>query len=377
MNHDLPDSFVGGHARLCRLSADPFSSPIASFGTASDAGSEAVPMAPLKQRDCFALNDGPCSKIRERDLEAYLVAGFRGIIPPLVAEISSFFALCPSQLTTLSWKILMSIQVLGELHGLDIGVHEVLYSYRFVPLKVTPGFNYLQPRDGAPLVEEPQRGIRSNFSFENNWSGRYVFMKIQEPIHYPTFWRTVDVSRPVSFLGEAVAKKILMIPRHFREIRFLMSKENIIFRFSGNAGRLPATVLYDEYQQAEAQRRRPPYPPPPRLARMVSSGVGVRPFYSESTTEDTPLVGIQQRLLSELFSLRNRVNYMAAQRDLLIQQVRASTRWELMKEWVEKRTEHWDPLEEYRQHLFWSAGSTPLADRFSAAESRVPAGPPF
>ncbi|KAG2311553.1 hypothetical protein Bca52824_023110 [Brassica carinata] len=48
---------------------------------------------------------------------------------------------------------------------------------------------------------------------------------------------------------------------------------------------------------------------------------------------------------------------MAAQRDLLIQQVRASTRWELMKEWLEKRTEHWDPLEEYRQHLFRSAGS--------------------
>ncbi|KAL0846869.1 hypothetical protein Bca101_020115 [Brassica carinata] len=380
MNPDLPALFVGGHSRPCRLSADPFSSPIASFGTASDAGSEAVPMAPLKQRDCFALNDGPCSKIRERYLEvirrkygihpsvqmrssseferaldggsgeiaiyeAYLVAGFRGIIPPLVAEISSFLGLCPSQLTPLSWKILMSIQVLGELHGLDIGVHEVLYSYRFVPLKVTHGFYYLQPRDGAPLVEEPRRCIRSTSSFENNWSGRYVFMKIQEPIHYPTFWRTVDVSRPVSFLGEAVAKKILMIPRRFREIRFLMSKE--VLRHShlwGNAVRLPATVLYDEYQQPEARRRRPPYAPPPRLARMVSSVVGVRPFYSESTVEDTPLAGIQQRLLAEL--------------------------WELMKEWLEKRTEHWDPLEEYHQHLFWSAGSTPLAGGFSAAESR-------
>ncbi|KAG2330196.1 hypothetical protein Bca52824_001376 [Brassica carinata] len=365
MNPDLPASYVGGHARPCRLSADPFSSPIASFGTASDAGSEAVLMAPLKQRDCFALNDGPRSKICERDLEvirrkygihssvhmrspseferapdggsgeiaiyeAYLVVGFRGIIPPLVAEISSFFGLCPSQLTPLSWKILMSIQVLGELHGLDIG-----------------------PRDGALLVEEPQRGIRSNSSFENNLSSRYVFMKIQEPIHYPTFWRIVDVSCPVSFLGEAVAKKILMIPRCFREIRFLMSKE--VLRHShlwGNAARLPATVLYDEYQQAEAQRRRPPYAPPPRLDRMVSSSVGVRPFYSESTTGDTPLAGIQQRLLAELFSLRNRVNDMAAQRDLLIQQVRALTRWELMKEWLEKRTEHWDPLEEYRQHLF-------------------------
>ncbi|KAG2311898.1 hypothetical protein Bca52824_023455 [Brassica carinata] len=137
MNPDLPASFVGGHARPCRLSADPFSSPIASFRTASDAGSEGVPMAPLKQHDFFALNDGPCSKIRERNLEvirrkygihpsvqmrspseferapdggsgeiaiyeAYLVPGFRGIIPLLVAEISLFFGLCPSQLTPLS-----------------------------------------------------------------------------------------------------------------------------------------------------------------------------------------------------------------------------------------------------------------------------------
>ncbi|CDY13005.1 BnaC07g03040D [Brassica napus] len=31
----------------------------------------------------------------------------------------------------------------------------------------------------------------------------------------------------------------------------------------------------------------------------------------------------------------------------------ASSRWELMKEWLERRTEHWDPSEEYRQYLFW------------------------
>ncbi|KAG2330159.1 hypothetical protein Bca52824_001339 [Brassica carinata] len=339
MNPDLPALFVGGHSRPCRLSADPFSSPIASFGTASDAGSEAVPMAPLKQRDCFALNDGPCSKIRERYLEvirrkygihpsvqmrssseferaldggsgeiaiyeAYLVAGFRGIIPPLVAEISSFLGLCPSQLTPLSWKILMSIQVLGELHGLDIGVHEVLYSYRFVPLKVTHGFYYLQPRDGAPLVEEPRRCIRSTSSFENNWSGRYVFMKIQEPIHYPTFWRTVADPLIVGFAFRCVSSGVLSWRSGCEEDIDDSSSfpRNTLFDEQGsNAVRLPATVLYDEYQQPEARRRRPPYAPPPRLARMVSSVVGVRPFYSESTVEDTPLAGIQQRLLAELF----------------------------------------------------------------------------
>ncbi|KAH0914466.1 hypothetical protein HID58_028912 [Brassica napus] len=73
---------------------------------------------------------------------------------------------------------------------------------------------------------------------------------------------------------------------------------------------------------------------------------------------------------------------MAAQRDMLIQQVRALSRWELMKEWLERKTEHWDPSEEYRQY-FWSVEPTRLADASlrvgpeSAAESRVSAGPPF
>ncbi|KAF2534742.1 hypothetical protein F2Q70_00029998 [Brassica cretica] len=230
MNSDLPTLFVGGRVRPCHLFADPFSSPIASFGTASKTGSEAIPMEPLKQHERFTLDDGPRSEIREGGLkairkkygihssvhmrspseferapdvgpgeiaiyEAYLVAGFRGIIPSLVDEVSSFFGFCPSQLTPLSWKILMSIQVLGELHGLETGIHEVLYSYRFAPWRIVPGFYHLELRDGAPLVEEPRRGIRSNSSFENNWSGRYVFMNIQEPFHYPAFWRTVVESR--------------------------------------------------------------------------------------------------------------------------------------------------------------------------------------
>ncbi|WZY99154.1 hypothetical protein YC2023_071483 [Brassica napus] len=205
MNSDLPASFVGGRLRPCRLFADPFSSPIASFGMASETRSEAIPKAPLKQRESFTLDDGPRSEIPEGGLkaiqkkygihssvhmrspseiecapdggpgeiaiyEAYLVAGFRGIVPSLLAEVSLFFGFCPSQLTPLSWKILMSIQVLGELHGLETGIHQVIYSYCFAPWRIVPGFYHLQPHDGAPLVEEPRRGIRSNSSFENNRS---------------------------------------------------------------------------------------------------------------------------------------------------------------------------------------------------------------
>ena len=128
--------------------------------------------------------------------EAYLVAGFRGIVPSLVSEVSSFLGFCPSQRTPSSWKTLMSIQVLGELCGLNTGVHKVLYSYYFAPLTIMPGFYHLQSRDGAPLVEEPSRGTWGSYPFGDNWTSRYVLMKIQEPFHYPSFW--LIVGKPCS-----------------------------------------------------------------------------------------------------------------------------------------------------------------------------------
>ncbi|KAH0899110.1 hypothetical protein HID58_048678 [Brassica napus] len=153
-------------------------------------------------------------------------------------------------------------------------------------------------------------------------------------------------------------------------VPFLVSKEVLRHsRLWGNIARLNASVLYDEYQQAGTRRRRSFYTPPPHLARAAPPTARIRPDSAGTPTGGVPLMGIQQRLLTELFLLRNRV--------------RASARWELMKEWLEGRTEHWDPEEEYRQHLLWSEGLgrrprgvSPISPR-SVAESRVSAGPPF
>ena len=222
----FPSSLVGGHARPHRPFTDPFSFHDPSWGNVPEADSEAVPMAPLRRlRSCF-FDDGPRSEIREGDLanirrkylihpsvgmrspteferapdggagevtiyEAYLEAGFRGVIPSLIDEVSSFFGFCPSQLTPLTWRTLMAIQVLGELHGFSIGVHEILYSYYFAPLANKDGFYHLRSRDGAPLVEELSRSVRGSHPFEDGWNSRYVFVKIQEPVGYPTSWRTM------------------------------------------------------------------------------------------------------------------------------------------------------------------------------------------
>ncbi|KAF3561457.1 hypothetical protein DY000_02014917 [Brassica cretica] len=337
-------SLVGGRARSSLPFTDPFSSPVPSWGNVLEADSEAVPMAPLRRlRSCF-FDDGSHSEVREQDLanirrkylirpsvgmrspteferapdggvgevavyEAYLEAGFRGAIPSLIGEVSSFFGFSPSQLTPLTWRTLMALQVLGELHGFSIGVHEILYSYYFAPLA--------------------------------NKDGRYVFVKIPEPLGYPTSWRTVDVSRPVSFAGEAVARLVMGIPRRFRWVTFLVSMEALRHsRVWGNAVRSPVSVIYDEHQKVKTWKRRLSYIPPPRLARAALSAGGLSSISSTSVD-------------------------IMPNRDLL--QVRASARWELMREWLEKRVDHWNPEEEYRCHLFLSGGFGRQSENLSQA----------
>ncbi|KAL0723165.1 hypothetical protein Bca4012_037764 [Brassica carinata] len=116
----FPALFLGGHARPCRLPADPFFSPILVWAEVLEADREAVPMAPLKHHRSYLLDDASRSEMREEDLmeiqrkygippsvgmrciseygcvpyggdnevaifEAYLKAGFGGNIPSLVA----------------------------------------------------------------------------------------------------------------------------------------------------------------------------------------------------------------------------------------------------------------------------------------------------
>ena len=203
MNPELlsfPSSLVGGRPRPRRPFTDPFSSPLPSWGHVPEDGSEAVPMAPLRRLCSYFFDDGPRSEIREGDLanmrrkyaihpsvgmrspteferapdggarevavyEAYLEASFWGVIPSIIGKVSFFFGFCPSQLTPLTWRTLMAIQVLREFHGFSVGVHEILYSYYFAPLTNKAGFYHLRSRDGTPPVKEPSRGFRGNYPF--------------------------------------------------------------------------------------------------------------------------------------------------------------------------------------------------------------------
>ncbi|KAL0759083.1 hypothetical protein Bca101_075233 [Brassica carinata] len=351
-------------------------------------------MAPLRRlRSCF-FDDGSCFEIREGDLanmrrkyaihpsvgmrspteferapdggagevavyEAYLEAGFWGVIPSLIGKVSSFFSFCPFQLTPLTWRTLMAIQ-----RG----------SITFDPVM-------------APLWSRNLRGVSGVITP----SGR-----LEQPIRVCedlgagglSYVLAYHVSRPVSFAGEAVAKLIMGIPRRFRWVTFLVSREALRHsRVWGNTARLPVSVVYDEHQKVKAQKQRFSYTPPPRLARAALSAGGLSSI-SSTSAEIVPnrdlLVDAHRRLTSEALLLRSQVQDMMARRDLLVQQVRASARWKLKKEWQEKRVEHWNPEEEYQRHLFLSGGfnhrlgsSSQAATPRSVVGSRFSEGPSF
>ncbi|KAL0645733.1 hypothetical protein Bca4012_044024 [Brassica carinata] len=278
---------------------------------------------------------------------------------------------------------------LGEFHGFVVGVHEILYFYYFAPLVSKPGFYHLRSRDGTPLVEEPSRGIKGNYPFGDDWDKRYLFVKIPGSSPYPSFWHAVDVARPVSFIGEVVAKLVLGVPQWFRWVNFLMSKEALRHsRVWGNVARLPVSIIYDEYQKAKTRKRRPFYTPPPRLVRAASSVSGpsfVPPAGTEAPPARISPMAVHLRLLTELFFLRNQVRGMAFYRDQSVLRARATARWELMKEWLEKKVDHRNPKEEYRRYLFWAEGVDQLMTRGpvqaatsgSAAGSRYSGDPSF
>ncbi|KAL0875984.1 hypothetical protein Bca101_025689 [Brassica carinata] len=162
-------------------------------------------MAPLKQRRSYLLDDGPRSRVRGEDL---VEIRRRYVIPPSVGIMNlSKFERAPDggvnevaiyetylEAGMRSGVPFLVAEALGELRGFHIGVHEVLYSYCFTPLASKPGFYFLRPRDGAPLVGEPSRDSGGNYPLGDDWDNRYVFMKVQEPIRYPTFWRIVGKS---------------------------------------------------------------------------------------------------------------------------------------------------------------------------------------
>ncbi|KAF2570412.1 hypothetical protein F2Q70_00002722 [Brassica cretica] len=121
----------------------------------------------------------------------------------------------------------------------------------------------------------------------------------------------------------------------------------------------------------------------------ASAALSANGLFSISSTSaeifpNRDLLVAHRRLTGEVFLLRSQVQDMMARRDLLVKQVKDSARWELMKEWLGRRVDHWNPEEEYRRHLFLAGGLNHQSGSFSQAAtprsvvgSRSSEGPSF
>ena len=82
----FPAASVGGYVKPHLFLDDPFSSPVSSWERVSGTDDEAAPIAPLKQRRSYLLDDGPRSQVRGEDLveirRRYVIPSTVGIINP-------------------------------------------------------------------------------------------------------------------------------------------------------------------------------------------------------------------------------------------------------------------------------------------------------
>ena len=141
---------------------------------------------------------GPVDRVSDFDIDeipvykGFFESGFRDRVPSLVAKVSETFGISPGQLNPPAWRTLISLQNLGDLEGLSIGVAEVLNCYSVSPLNGGEGRYYLHLRSRVPLIHEiPKKERKHHPVFEGRWTENFSFM------HLPGFspvWRAAGGS---------------------------------------------------------------------------------------------------------------------------------------------------------------------------------------
>uniref|UniRef100_M4FH79 Uncharacterized protein n=1 Tax=Brassica campestris TaxID=3711 RepID=M4FH79_BRACM len=248
----------GGRVRPRRLFADTFSSPATSDGEVPEADNEAILMVPLKQRCSYVLDDGPCSEIQKEDLMA---------IRMKYAIHSLVQIRCPSAFE----------------RGADGGPNE-------------------WPSNKCNLVGNDIRCRATIQSAESKMSRVWCL-----DIDRWYLCTSIDINLHLSrhLLGSIVstdAHRSIVLPLVDLYVSGVLPW--------GSSGETGASDFWAFPISSTSINRLGAALPTARI----------RPDSVGTPTGGIPLMGIQQRLLAELFLLCNRVRDMAAKRDLLILQ---------------------------------------------------------
>ncbi|KAJ4872891.1 Uncharacterized protein Rs2_45439 [Raphanus sativus] len=145
--------------------------------------------------------------------EAFFESGFRRDVSSLIASLSDYFHISPSQLTPPAWRILIAIKNLGDEESLAFRVSEVLFAYHMAPINGHEGRFHLRLRAGLPIVEELPKTDRKGLAFGKKWPERYVFMTLPGS-HYRC-----------NFVGEGNVLQARKLPLERRRVTHLLSLE--------------------------------------------------------------------------------------------------------------------------------------------------------
>ena len=95
--------------------------------------------------------------------------GLRFPLHPFIKGVLQHFNVCPSQLASNGWGILVGLLVFFRDRGLGV-LSIALLLYLFSPKETSEGFLYFSRRSGAPLV------ISDLPSSQRLWKGCYFFV---------------------------------------------------------------------------------------------------------------------------------------------------------------------------------------------------------
>ncbi|CAN8242609.1 unnamed protein product [Cochlearia groenlandica] len=90
--------------------------------------------------------------------EALFSYGFRGIVPSLVAEVSRYLGISSGQIYPMVSRMLMALEVMGDLNSIEVSVASVLYAFYFKPYAGDINRYNLQPRRNLALVTNSEIG---------------------------------------------------------------------------------------------------------------------------------------------------------------------------------------------------------------------------
>ncbi|XP_057789825.1 uncharacterized protein LOC131006674 isoform X2 [Salvia miltiorrhiza] len=156
--------------------------------------------------------------------------GCRLPLPRLIVEMCDYHKIPPGQLMPTAWRVLMALQVFGEIYNIDITLVEVLETYHLTSNSGDIGRYMLKVRGNkSPLI----LGVDT---LHTRWKKKYFFVPCEalglvdgseisyawssanlKNFPYPTVW--LDVKERL--------KKILSYPEEARDWRVILSDDNL------------------------------------------------------------------------------------------------------------------------------------------------------